>query len=197
MLVRPLLEQAMTPRFLRLIRRSAAPLATLGALSMAPTASVTAQSTPGYTPSGPPPSALPPREERAPTGRRIELPSAEQLAGPATPALLQQQFALSEAQATRYSELYQTHIATTAPQRDSAYAVQRGVRAAVQSRDQPRAVQQAELLEQLWKSLQKTDRSFEDKTLRPLLTKEQDKSYKQWRDAEQKRIKQEREKQMG
>lgn len=184
----------MTVSYRKLIAESFAPLAALAAFAFAPQSSILAQQVPGYGPAGAPPSALPPREGRAPSGRRIEIPTAEQLAGPPTPALLQQQFSLSEAQAARYTELYQAHIATTAPHRDSAFAAQQALRSAMQSRDQARVVPQAELLERLGKSLQKSDRGFEEKTLRPLLTKEQDKGYKQWRDAEQKRMKQERNK---
>lgn len=188
----------MTSSLTKLIRVSTAPLATLSALVITSTSSIAAQQMPGYGPGGAPPSPLPPREEQAaPTTRRIEIPSTEQLAGPATPALMQQQFTLTEDQAARYNELYQSHISATAAQRDSAFAAQRALQSAMQARDQVRAVPQAELLERLGKSLQKADRTFEDKTLRPLLTKEQDKSYKQWRDAEQKRMKQERAKKSG
>lgn len=187
----------MTVSYRKLIAGALAPLAALATLALAPQSPILAQQVPGYGPAGAPPSALPPREGRAPAGRRIEIPTAEQLAGPPTPALLLQQFSLSEEQAARYTELYQTHIATTGPHRDSAFAAHQALQSAMHSRDQARVVTQAELLERLGRSLQKSDRGFEDKTLRPLLTKEQDKSYKQWRDAEQKRTKQERNKQAG
>jgi Spy/CpxP family protein refolding chaperone len=117
-------------------------------------------------------------------GMSLDLPSPEDIDGPPTPGTFRQLFALTDAQADQYSHGWDSLMAETTPQRDSARTARQAMRAAFQDRDREAAQQQARLLERLGKDLRKRDEAF-DKSL-GFLTGDQRKQYDDWKKEQKK-----------
>ena len=112
-------------------------------------------------------------------GQSFDLPSSEDIDGPPSPGTFKQLFALTDGQADQYGHGWDSLMAETTPQRDSARSARQTMRAAFQDRDREAAQQQAKLLERLGKDLHKRDEAF-DKSL-GYLTNDQRKQYDDWK----------------
>jgi len=112
------------------------------------------------------------------------LPSPAEVDGPPTPGTFKQLFALTDPQVDQYSHSWDSLMAETTPQRDSARVARQTMRAAFQDRDREAAQQQGKLLERLGKDLRKRDQTF-DKSL-SFLTADQRKQYDNWKKEQKK-----------
>jgi hypothetical protein len=128
-------------------------------------------------------------------GQSFDLPSPEDIDGPPTPGTFKQLFALSDAQAGQYGHGWDSLMAETTPQRDSARAARQTMRSAFQDHDREAAQQQAKVLERLGKDLHKRDEAF-DKSL-AFLTKDQQKQYDDWKKEQKKAREDERRQRFG
>jgi hypothetical protein len=128
-------------------------------------------------------------------GQSFDLPSPEDIDGPPTPGTFKQLFALSDAQAGQYGHGWDSLMAETTPQRDSARVARQTMRSAFQDHDREAARQQAKVLERLGKDLHKRDEAF-DKSL-AFLTKDQQKQYDDWKKEQKKAREDERRQRFG
>jgi hypothetical protein len=112
------------------------------------------------------------------------LPSPEDIDGPPTPGTFKQLFALSDSQAGQYQRGWDSLMAETAPQRDSARTARETMRSAFQDHDRDAVQQQAKVLERLGKDLRKSNDAF-DKSL-VFLTDAQRKQYDDWKKEQKK-----------
>jgi Spy/CpxP family protein refolding chaperone len=116
-------------------------------------------------------------------GSRMDLsslPTQDEIDGPPTPDTFKQMFQLSDDQTTRYTQAYDSLMTRTKPARDSARVAMQSLRTAMDARDRSAVRQQADLLGELGKELSKGDDSF-DKSVKPILTKDQRKQYDDWK----------------
>jgi hypothetical protein len=104
-----------------------------------------------------------------------ELPSPEEIEGPPNPATMRQLVALTDPQTEQYSHAWDSLMADTRAQRDSARAAHAAMRSAFQDHNRDGVQQQARLLTALGKDLRKRDEAF-DKSL-GFLTHDQRKQY--------------------
>ena len=111
------------------------------------------------------------------------VPTAEQLAGPMSPVGVRQLFELDSGSVARYEVGYQRHMVATAAERDSARGELERFYQEMERRDRGSALQLARDLQVLGKNLDKADRKFEDKELKPLLSKSQWEDYRNNRKA--------------
>lgn len=111
------------------------------------------------------------------------VPTEEQLAGPSTPVGVRQLFELDSASVARYEAGYTSHMASTAAERDSARILLNRFYQEMDRRDRGSALPLARDLQELGKNLDKADRKFEDKELKPLLSKRQWEDYRDFRKA--------------
>jgi hypothetical protein len=107
------------------------------------------------------------------------MPSPEEIDGPPTPGTFKQLFALTDQQADAYGHGWDSLMAETKPQRDSARVARETMRSAFADRDREAAQQQARILQRLGKGLRQRDEAF-DKSL-AFLTKDQRKQYDDWK----------------
>ena len=112
------------------------------------------------------------------------LPSPEEIDGPPTPGTFRQLFALADSQADRYGHAWDSLMAATTPQRDSARTARATMRSAFQDHDRDAVQQQAKVLERLGKDLRKSNDGF-DKSL-GFLTDAQRKKYDDWKKEQKK-----------
>jgi Spy/CpxP family protein refolding chaperone len=112
------------------------------------------------------------------------LPSPEEIDGPPTPGTFKQLFALTDSQADQYSHGWDSLMAATTPQRDSARTARQTMRSAFQDHDRDAVQQQAKVLERLGKDLRKSNDAF-DKSL-GFLTDAQRKQYGDWKKEQKK-----------
>lgn len=115
---------------------------------------------------------------------RSDLPSPEEIEGPPTPGTFRQLLGLSDPQTDQYTRAWDSLMADTKAQRDSARAAREVMRAAFRDRDREMAQQQAKLLSRLGKDLRKHDEAF-DKSL-PFLTGDQRKQYDDYKKEQKK-----------
>lgn len=111
------------------------------------------------------------------------VPTDEQLAGPVSPVGARQLFELDSASVARYEAGYMGHMASTAAERDSARILLNRFYQEMDRRDRGSALPLARDLQVLGKNLDKADRKFEDKELKPLLSKSQWEDYRNFRKA--------------
>jgi len=104
-----------------------------------------------------------------------ELPSSEDIEGPPNPATLRQLLSLTDQQTQQYTHVWDSLMAGTQAQRDSARAARDAMRSALQDRNRDVVQQQAKLLSGLGRDLRKRDEAFV-KSL-GFLTGEQRKQY--------------------
>jgi len=111
------------------------------------------------------------------------VPTDEQLAGPMSPVGVRQLFELDSVSVAQYEAGYTSHMATTAAERDSARILLNRFYQEMERRDRGSALPLARDLQVLGKNLDKADRKFEDKELKPLLSKSQWEDYRNFRKA--------------
>ena len=107
------------------------------------------------------------------------MPSPEEIDGPPTPGTFKQLFALTDQQADAYGHGWDSLMAESKPQRDSARVARETMRSAFADHDREAAQQQAKVLQRLGKDLRQRDEAF-DKSL-AFLTKDQRKQYDDWK----------------
>lgn len=129
-------------------------------------------------------------------GSSFSMPTDQELAGPLSPEALKGVLSLSDEQVQRYQPLWQQHMQATKPQRDSAQAALSGVHRAMQDHDRTAMRQYGPVLRRLAPDLEDRDKQFANKQLKPILTKDQAKSFDKWRD-EQKRAADDERRQYG
>src|SRR2546428_599882 len=108
------------------------------------------------------------------------LPGAE-LDGPPDSATAQTVLDLSDQQAARYAQVYDSFMTATRPQRDSARATTQTMNDRLDSGDRAAAMFYAERLQELGKYLKDRQDKFED-NLRRILTGDQVKRYRRWKE---------------
>lgn len=109
----------------------------------------------------------------------------EQLEGPPTPGLMHQLLSLDDAQTASYSHSWDSLMAATQPQRDSARAAVKAMRADFQGGDRAGARSSGEVARRLAGELSRQDEIF-DRSLKTLLTRDQRKEYDKWKDQNRK-----------
>lgn len=122
---------------------------------------------------------------RGPPGDAGSMPTPSRIEGPATPAIMHDTVGVKGEPMERYSAMYANHLASTGPLRDSLRSSMEEMRGAFQSGDREGARARRSGLERQWKDLSKRDEQFE-KAFKDLLSKDQQKRYKQWRQAREK-----------
>lgn len=118
--------------------------------------------------------------DRDPTAAAPKLPGPE-LDGPPDSATTRGFLALSDSQAARYAQAYDSFMVATKPQRDSARAVADKMNQRLDGGDRAAALFYADRLNEFGKVLRERQARFEDQ-LNKLFTPAQLKSYRQWRD---------------
>lgn len=121
--------------------------------------------------------------DRDPTANAPKLPGTE-LEGPPDSSAIRGFLDLSDAQAARYAAAYDSFMVATRPQRDSARAVADKMNQRLDEGDRAAALFYAERLNEFGKVLREQQGRFEDQ-LRKLLTPAQLKSYRQWREQQE------------
>lgn len=119
------------------------------------------------------------------------LPTTEQLEGPPLPDFFVPRFALDSGQAGEYRVVYDSFMSATAAIRDSAQAARRAIDAAFQGGDREAARSSFPALVALGDSLAKADTRF-DQRLKSFLTGSQLKTYKKWKDEQQRQAEEDR-----
>lgn len=112
------------------------------------------------------------------------LPSAAQLEGPPLPDFFADRFELDSGQAAEYRVVYDSFMSATATIRDSAQTARRTMDMAFHDGDREAARASFPILRQLGDSLAKDDRQLDDR-LKSFLTSKQVKTYRQWKDEQQ------------
>jgi len=129
-------------------------------------------------------------------GERGEpIPTAAELDGAPVPGFMVPRFELDSNQAQQYRQVYDSFMTATAPQRDSAKAARQAIDQAFRARDRQAAREQFPLIRRLGDFLAQQDKRFDDRMKR-LLTGDQLKDYRQWRDEERKAEEEERREEM-
>ncbi|HWC72680.1 MAG TPA: RidA family protein [Gemmatimonadales bacterium] len=114
------------------------------------------------------------------------LPGVE-LEGPLDSGTARVLLTLSEDQARRYTQAYDSFMTATQPQRDSAAAATAKMNERLETGDRPAAMFYVERLQDLGKYLKDRQDKFED-NLKKFLSSDQMKAYHKWRDSEQQAI---------
>ena len=118
--------------------------------------------------------------DRDPTANAPKLPGAE-LEGPPDSSTIRSFLDLTDQQAARYAQAYDSFMVATRPQRDSARVTAEKMDQRLDGGDRAAALFYAERLNELGKVLRERQARFED-LLGKWLTSAQLKSYRQWRD---------------
>jgi Spy/CpxP family protein refolding chaperone len=113
-----------------------------------------------------------------------ELPSPEDIDGPPNPATLRQLLSLTDQQTQQYTHAWDSLMAGTRVQRDSARAAREAMQSAFQARNRDAVQEQAKLLTELGRGLRKQDEAFV-KSL-GFLTGEQRKQYQEYQKEQRK-----------
>ena len=111
-----------------------------------------------------------------------KMPGVE-LTGPLDTALARTVLNLSDSQAARYAQSYDSFMVATRPQRDSATAAIAKMNERLDGGDRSAAMFYVERVQDIGKDLKERQDRFES-DLRRLLTSDQVKAYKKWRDGE-------------
>jgi enamine deaminase RidA (YjgF/YER057c/UK114 family) len=112
-----------------------------------------------------------------------KLPGPE-LDGPPDSTAMQTLVDLTDSQAVRYAQAYDSFMVATKPQRDSAQVAKGKMNQRLDSGDRAAALFYAERLQDLGKVLRDRQDRFEH-DLRRLFTKDQVKTYKDWKDQQE------------
>lgn len=111
--------------------------------------------------------------------------SDETLDGPPTPGMMLQLLTLDERQSAAYAHAWDSLMAETKAERDSAHAAVKTMRDDFRGGDRASARSNSELARRLAGDLAKRDQAF-DASLKTLLTKDQRKEYDKWKDQNRK-----------
>jgi enamine deaminase RidA (YjgF/YER057c/UK114 family)/Spy/CpxP family protein refolding chaperone len=118
--------------------------------------------------------------------RAPNLPGLE-LEGPMDSATARMLLDLTDEQARRYGQAYDSFMVATRPQRDSAKVATGKMNDRLDSGDRAAATFYAERLQELGKHLKEQQDRFE-RAMRPVLTDAQVRAYRQWKETEQRAI---------
>lgn len=116
---------------------------------------------------------------------RSSMPTPSKIEGPATPAVLHDTIGVTGEPMDRYAVIYANHMAATGPLRDSLRSSMKGMREAFATGGRDAARESRSDLQRQWKDLSKRDQQLE-KALKDLLSKDQQKRYKNWKKAREK-----------
>jgi hypothetical protein len=116
---------------------------------------------------------------------RSSMPTPSRIEGPATPAVMHDTIGVTGEPMDRYAVIYANHMATTGPARDSLRSSMKEMREVFQTGGRDAARKMGSDLRRQWKDLSKRDQEFE-KALKDLLSKDQQKKYKKWKEAREK-----------
>lgn len=122
------------------------------------------------------------------TGGRADassMPTPSKIEGPATPAVMQDTIGVTGEPLDRYAVMYANHVAATGPLRDSLRSGMEGMREAFETGGRDAARERRSDLQRQWNDLSKRDQQLE-KALEDLLSKDQQKKYKEWKKAREK-----------
>lgn len=114
-----------------------------------------------------------------------KLPGVE-LAGPLDTGLARTLLKLSDSQATRYDQVYDSFMVATRPQRDSANASVQKMNELLDTGDRPAALYYVDQLDDLGKFLRDRQERWEN-DLKKFLSGDQVNQYKKWKDGEDQR----------
>jgi hypothetical protein len=104
--------------------------------------------------------------------------------GPASPAILRDTVQLTGEKLQQYTKQYDAYMASTKVTRDSLRSNLQAMRSAFQQGDRSGARDRRDTIKQQAKSLSQRDQEFE-KSLKALLSKDQQKRYAKWKDDQQ------------
>jgi Spy/CpxP family protein refolding chaperone len=107
--------------------------------------------------------------------------SSETIEGPAAPDVMRDSVGLNGTPLQTYTRRYQNYMANTKVTRDSLRSEVQTMRAAFESGDRSAARDQRDRMDQQSKELAKQDETF-DNGLKDILSKDQQKQYKKWKD---------------
>ena len=124
-----------------------------------------------------------------------DLPTPEDIDGPPTPGTFKQLVSLTDQQTERYTRSWDSLMAETKAQRDSARDARDAMRSAFRQRDRDAAQDQAKVLSRLGKDLKKRNDAF-DKSL-SFLNKDQQKQYEDYKKEQKKAREEERRRRFG
>jgi hypothetical protein len=116
---------------------------------------------------------------------RHRMAGMEAVAGPASPAILRDTVGLSGAKLQQYSKQYEAYIASTKVARDSLRSNLQAIRSAYESGDRSAAGDRRDTVKRQSEDLSRRDQEFE-KSLKSLLSNDQQKRYDQWKADRQK-----------
>ena len=111
--------------------------------------------------------------------------SDEALDGPPTPGMMLQLLTLDERQSAAYTRAWDSLMAETKIERDSAHAAVKAMRDGFSGGDRASARSNGAIARRLAGDLAKRDQAF-DASLKTLLTKDQRKEYDKWKDQNRK-----------
>ncbi|MGE5091115.1 MAG: hypothetical protein ACM3OH_03000 [Bacillota bacterium] len=120
-----------------------------------------------------------------PGGAPAMMISDEALDGPPTPGMMLQLLTLDERQSATYTRAWDSLMAETKVERDSAHAAVKAMRDGFSGGDRESARANAGVARRLAGDLAKRDQAF-DASLKTLLTKDQRKEYDKWKDQNRK-----------
>jgi len=152
----------------------------IGAVSSSP-----AQSSPGGYGPGSPGMRPGGGYGHFPRGGEHRMLSPEAIEGPPSPAVMRDSIGLNGSQLQGYARRYENHMANTKAARDSLRTEVQAMRAAFGSGDRSAARDQRDRVQQQSKELGKQDEDF-DNGLKDILTKDQQKQYKKWKENREK-----------
>ncbi len=118
-------------------------------------------------------------------GDRPMMPTDEQIDGPPTPETMHQLLSLDETQLARYRHGYDSLMAESRAERDSAHAAVKALRDGFGSASRDAARARAGDMHRISEDLAKRDDTF-DHSLKTILTKGQQKQYDKWKDQNRK-----------
>jgi acyl-CoA reductase-like NAD-dependent aldehyde dehydrogenase len=124
-----------------------------------------------------------------------DFPSQEEIDGPPTPGTFKQLLSLTDQQTEQYTRSWDSLMAATTAERDSARAARDAMRSAFRQHDRDGAQEQAKVLSRIGKDLKKRDEAF-DKSL-GFLSKDQHKQYEDYKKEQQKAREDERRRRFG
>ena len=145
----------------------------------------------GYGPPGGEPGDQNPTDparmgwNRAQRGDMRDLPTSAELEGPASPAIMRDTIGLTGQPAERYAKRYTNYMADTRQVRDSLKSALEALRSGMRDQDRSAVRERQSYLQEQWTDLSKQDQEFEN-NCKDLLTKDQQKRYKKWKDARDK-----------
>ncbi|HET7790282.1 MAG TPA: hypothetical protein VFK78_05735 [Gemmatimonadales bacterium] len=113
------------------------------------------------------------------------LPTEDQLQGPPDPGFVADRFELDTAEAVAYQQVYDSFMAVTEAERDTALSGRRTIQAAFERRDFAAARGDIPLVLQLGDDLDQKEKRF-DERVKQVLSSKHFKAYRDWKDDQRK-----------